>query len=112
MTLSGTEAEEKACRFLRHEGYKIVARNWRCRFGEVDIIARDGSTIVFVEVKARSKDGFGGPSASVDAPKQRRIATTAAWFLQETGCELPARFDVVTFARATPCLYRDAFQIG
>jgi len=112
MSLSGTEAEERACIFLKDAGYKIVARNWRSRFGEIDIVARDGSTVVFVEVKARAGEAFGGPSAAVDAGKQRRIATTASEFLQETGCELPARFDVVTFSDGRPRLYRDAFRIG
>jgi len=112
MVLPGAEAEKRACLLLKKRGYEIVARNWRCRYGEIDIIARDGRTLVFVEVKARSGEGFGGPCGAVDAAKQRRIAATSALFLQETGCELPARFDVVTFASGSPTLYRDAFRIG
>jgi len=105
----GREAEERACELLRGLGYRIMARNWRTRFGEIDIIAREGGTIVFVEVKARSGVGYGGPSGAVDAAKQRRIATTASLFLQETGCELPARFDVVAFSGEEPRLHRNAF---
>ncbi|MGB2982593.1 MAG: YraN family protein [Candidatus Bipolaricaulia bacterium] len=112
MGLSGAEAEERACTLLKGQGYKIVARNWRSRYGEIDIVARDGSTIVFVEVKARSGDGFGGAGAAVDLRKQRRIASTAGQFLQETGCEFPARFDVVTFSKERPRLHRDAFRMG
>jgi len=108
----GTRAEERACRLLRREGYQIVARNWRGRFGEIDIVAREGAIIVFVEVKARSGDGFGGPRAAVDAAKQRRIALTAAEFLQATGCELAARFDVVTFSGSGATLLRNAFWVG
>lgn len=111
MSLSGAEAEEKACLLLKEQGYMIVARNWRSRYGEIDIVARDGSTIVFVEVKARSSQGFGGPDAAVDAEKQRRIAATAGQFLQQTGCELPARFDVVTFSGECSSMHRDAFRI-
>jgi putative endonuclease len=111
MSLSGVEAEERACLLLKEQGYMIVARNWRSRYGEIDIIARDGSTIVFVEVKARSSHGFGGPDAAVDIGKQRRIASTAAQFLQQTRCELQARFDVVTFSGERPNVYRDAFRI-
>jgi putative endonuclease len=110
MGLSGAEAEERACLLLKEQGYRIVARNWRCRFGEIDIIARDGRTVVFIEVKARSDQTFGGPSGAVDRAKQRRVATTASLFLEETACELPARFDVVTFSDESPRLFRDAFR--
>jgi putative endonuclease len=112
MSLSGEKTERLACLYLKGLGFEIVARNWRSRFGEIDIVAREGETLVFVEVKARSGDGFGGPEGAVDAPKQRRIAATAAQFVQETASELPARFDVVTFSSGTPRLHRDAFQIG
>ena len=112
MVLPGVAAEERACLLLKELGYEIVARNWRSRYGEIDIIAREESTIVFVEVKERSGKGFGGASGAVDAAKQRRIAATSALFLQETGCELPARFDVVTFASGSATLYRDAFRVG
>lgn len=111
MGLSGAEAEEQACLLLKELGYRIVARNWRSRFGEIDIVARDGGTVVFVEVKARSDSTYGGPGAAVDRAKQRRLTATAALFLQETGCELATRFDVVTFSGSSPRLYRDAFQV-
>jgi len=111
MTLSGPEAENRACVILRAAGYRIVARNWRSRFGEIDIIARDGDTLVFVEVRARSHSGFGGAAASVDVAKQRRISRTAALFLQETSCELPARFDVVAISPGREDLLRDAFRM-
>ena len=112
MALSGEEGEERACQLLKDHGYRIIARNWRSRFGEIDIIARDGATVVFVEVKARSGSAYGGPGGAVDVCKQQRIAATAELFLQETECELPARFDVVTFVGEAPRLYRDAFGVG
>ena len=107
----GQEAEDAACRFLKGHGYDIVARNWRCRFGEIDIVARDGPVLVFVEVKARTGTGHGGPEAAVDRHKQRRLITTAGHFLAQTGCELAARFDVVTFVDGVPALIRDAFVV-
>ena len=106
----GREAEESACRFLREKGYEIVARNWRTVRGELDIVARDGPTLVFVEVKARSGSGFGGPAAAVHPSKQRRLISAARAFLSETACALPARFDVVAILDGVPILHRDAFQ--
>jgi len=109
--ISGQTAEENACRFLRDRGYEIVARNWRTIRGEVDIVARDGSTLVFIEVKSRSRPGFGGPEAAVHPAKQRRLVAAARDFLGRTGCKLPVRFDVVALLGGAPRLYRDAFQV-
>ncbi|MCX6100515.1 MAG: YraN family protein, partial [Candidatus Bipolaricaulota bacterium] len=69
----GAEAEELACGVLRQAGYLVVTRNWRTRLGEIDIVARDGDVLVFVEVKARSTSGFGGAEGAVGPAKQRRI---------------------------------------
>ena len=106
----GQKAEDAACRFLKGHGYDIVARNWRSRFGEIDIVARDGAVLVFVEVKARTGTGHGGAEGAVDRHKQRRLIITARQFLARTGCELAARFDVVTFVDGVPALYRGAFE--
>lgn len=111
MLMYGDESEEKACRFLKQRGYRILARNWRSRTGEVDIIARDEGILVFVEVKARSSDGFGGPEAAVDRFKQRRIISAALSFMEVTECELPTRFDVVAIRPRKVLLYQDAFQV-
>jgi putative endonuclease len=109
--MQGNESEEIACRFLKEQGYRVVARNWRCRLGELDIVARDGDVLAFVEVKARSGDGFDGPEAAVGPAKQRRIIRAASLFLQVTRCELPARFDVVAIRPGVVRLHRDAFQV-
>ena len=109
--ISGGAAEESACRFLRDRGYEIVARNWRTMRGEIDIVARDGSTLVFIEVKSRSRPGFGGPEAAVHPAKQRRLIAAARDFLSGTQCELPVRFDVVAILGGEPRLHRDAFQV-
>lgn len=111
MRLTGGQAEERACRYLKDLGYQIVARNWRCRFGEIDIVAREGDTLVFVEVKARSTGGFGGPEGAVDRRKQGRLVAAARCFISKTGAELPVRFDVVTFLGGSVRLYRDAFRV-
>ena len=93
----GKNGEDQACRELERRGYVILARRYRLRMGEIDIVARDGQTVVFVEVKTRSGDAFGGGAAAVGAWKQRRIGMLAAHFLNR--CRLtaaPCRFDVVT----------------
>lgn len=111
MSWKGKDAEGRACRLLKAEGFRIVARNWRCRFGEIDIIAREGATLVFIEVKARSGEGFGGAAGAVGRAKRRRLVATARWFMQEVGAELPARFDVMTFTGTSARLHRDAFRV-
>jgi len=110
MVLSGSDAEERACAILRELGYEIVARNWRCRYGEIDVVARDGGHLVFVEVKARANRSFGGPEAAVGTQKQRRIVATAGQFLAQTQCRLPIRFDVVAFVKDEATVVRDAFR--
>jgi len=110
--MRGDEAEEQACTYLRAQGYRIVARNWRTRSGEIDIVARDRDVLVFVEVKARADDRFGGPEGAVDRVKQQRMIRTAGAFLQATECELPARFDVVAIRPDGVHLIRDAFWVS
>ena len=92
----GRHGEELACRELQRRGYDIVARRFRTRFGEIDIVARDGPTLVFVEVKTRRTAAFGGPTAAVNAAKQRRLVNMARSFLIGLGGPPPpCRFDVV-----------------
>ncbi len=108
----GRTGEEIAVRYLRDHGYRIIGRNWRCRFGELDIIARDNDTLVFVEVKARTKGGFGGPEGAVTQQKQARLIATARCYLLTVESELPVRFDVVTILPDRVTLYQDAFQVS
>ncbi len=94
--LSGPEGEQAAARFLEGRGYRIVERNYRTKRGEIDLIAEDGGTLVFVEVKARLNDRFGGPAAAVTASKQARIARIAQHYLARRRLkDRPCRFDVV-----------------
>jgi putative endonuclease len=92
----GISGENLACAELQRRGYAILERRYRTRLGEIDIIARDGATLVFVEVKARLTDDFGGAAAAVTAWKQRRIAHMAMDYLaRRTQVDCPCRFDVV-----------------
>lgn len=99
-SLSGKElgkaAEDDAESFLADRGYKILERNYRSRFGEIDIIARDGDVTVFIEVKARRSDKKGTSSSAVTPNKQKKIGLTALSYLKEKNIyDQKARFDVV-----------------
>jgi len=92
----GKKGEALAEKFLKKKGYKIIEKNYRTRFGEVDLIALDKKTLVFVEVKARSADGFGSPLAAVGARKQSHLTLAANIYMEEKGVgDSPVRFDVV-----------------
>ena len=93
----GISGENLACDALARQGYAILARRYRTRVGEIDIVAQDGETLVFVEVKTRTSEDFGVPAEAVTWRKRRRIVTMARWYLAEHslhGCL--CRFDVVT----------------
>ncbi len=94
--LRGRRGEQVAEEFLRAQGYVILVRNYRVSFGEVDIIAQDRQTLVFVEVRTHTGAAFGDPLASVNVRKQRQIAKAAWHYLARNGLlEREARFDVV-----------------
>ena len=91
--LLGDRGERAAARYLRRRGLRVLARGYRTRYGEIDLIARDGDTLVFVEVKARRR---GVPAEAVTAEKQRRITLAALHFLRRYGLlEVRCRFDIV-----------------
>lgn len=88
--------EEAAASYLAGRGYRLICRNYRCRLGEADIVARDGDTVVFVEVKARRGVSHGLPQEAVDRRKQARLGRVARHFLSVRGIhDAPCRFDVV-----------------
>lgn len=91
----GIRGENLAVKYLKKQGYKIVARNWRNPFGEVDIIASFGDVLAFVEVKARTSDLFGTPSEAVGRARMERYVKAAAFYFadREIGCVV--RFDVI-----------------
>ena len=95
MNERGRQGEDCAARFLERKGYRILARNYRTRFGEIDLIAQQGEFLAFVEVKTRTENGWGRPAEAVSAAKQRRILLAAQEYLQLVACEWQPRFDVV-----------------
>lgn len=115
--LFGTRSERAAARFLKRRGYRILARNYSCPHGELDLIALDGRTLVFVEVRSTGTEDVERPAASVDTAKQRRLTRLALHFLQQHRLlDRPARFDVVAISwppqRREPVVvhYPQAFQ--
>ncbi len=92
----GQAGEQLAASFLKKKGYTIVQRNFRCRAGELDIIAEDGDYLVIVEVKTRSSGSYGSPVEAVDLRKQRQICRTARHYLHQYAiADRNIRFDVV-----------------
>jgi putative endonuclease len=111
----GKSGEDLACRELERRGYAILARRYRRRRGEIDIIARDGATLVFVEVKARDSHEFGEASEAVTALKQRRMTELALdYIMRNRLTDCPCRFDVVSihFDAGAPVLelFQNAFD--
>lgn len=94
MTSRGQAAEALALQFLQQRGLKLIAQNYRCRFGEIDLVMRDGATVVFTEVRLRTSNAFGGAAASVTAQKQRKIVLAARHYLSELKHAPTCRFDV------------------
>ena len=90
----GVWGEALVADYLREKGYKLAAHSYRCRFGEIDLIAENRNYLVFVEVKLRSDRRFGLPRDFVTTAKQRRIRTTAAFYMTRHDPDLCARFDV------------------
>jgi len=110
--VAGGRAEEQAARHLVKHGLAIVARNFRTRFGEIDLVARDGETLVFVEVRLRTSNRFGGAAASVDSSKRNRIVAAARAYLARLPTEPACRFDVVTLDGETAQWIPAAFEVA
>ena len=113
----GLEGEKIAAVELERLGYRILERRYRSRFGEIDLIAQDEATVVFVEVKTKTDSRFGNPAEMVTSQKQRRLVSMAEEYV--TGRRLqttPCRFDVVAIdasvAPARITVYKDAFRPG
>jgi putative endonuclease len=94
----GKSAEEFAKHYLQRQGLTLVSQNYRCKYGEIDLIMRDKKTTVFVEVRYRKSQHFGGGAESVDRHKQRKLLATASHYLQNNlkAAKQPCRFDVVS----------------
>jgi len=112
----GKKGEELAILHLRDLKYKILERNFKCPLGEIDIIAREKNTLVFIEVKTRATRDFGGPAAAVHERKQRQLSKVALTYLnQKKLFHVPARFDVVAVELLPPSprieVIRNAFEL-
>ncbi len=98
MNLAGARAEDLCAELLRKAGLRVLARNWRCRHGEIDLVAEEGGTLVFAEVRYRRDERFGGAAESVTAAKQSRLIAAARLFLMRrpyARSEPACRFDVL-----------------
>ena len=107
----GTVYEQKAAAYLQQQGYEILECNFRCRLGEIDIVAREGGYLCFVEVKYRSGDGYGSPLEAVGVYKQRKIIKVAHYYMmrKRLGLYMPCRFDVIAIEKDQITLLRNAF---
>ncbi len=93
----GNGSEDLACRYIEQQGCSILERNFRCKLGEIDIIARDGSYLCFIEVKFRNDNSFGEPKEAVNYSKQRRISNVSRFYLysKNVSFDIPIRYDVI-----------------
>ena len=113
----GAAGEEAAEEFLRMSGYRIVARNVRTKVGEIDLVALDGETLCFIEIKTRATAEYGRAIEAVGPQKQRRLAKAALLFLAKNRSQRPCRFDVLGLDRLEDGSWRityvrDAFQLA
>lgn len=94
----GSLAERKACDYLQNQGLKLLKKNFRCRFGEIDLIMQEQKDIVFVEVRSRKKADFGNAKESITAIKRQKLIRTASFYLQEKQLtnEIGTRFDIIS----------------
>ncbi len=102
MNPRGERAEALAATWLTARGLRISQRNYRCRFGEIDLIARDGDTVVFVEVRSRANDAYGGAAASITSTKRQRLLKTARHYLAGIAPMPPCRFDALLLTGDPP----------
>lgn len=94
MKTLGDSAEDLALHYLQQQGLRLLQRNFRSRYGEIDLIMRDSNTLVFIEVRLRKNNAFGGAAASITTAKQQKIILTAHYYLQQHGNQA-CRFDAI-----------------
>ena len=110
---TGAAYEEQAARWLTEQGFEILERNFYCRQGEIDLIARDGDCLVFCEVKYRRSGSRGNPLEAVDARKQYRISRCARYYMMEKRLgDIPCRYDVIGIEGSRITLIKNAFEGG
>ncbi len=108
----GTLYEEKASDYLEDRGFEIIERNFRCKLGEIDIIAKKGGYIHFIEVKYRRESNYGNPLEAVNYKKQRIISRVALVFMSRNGLEndTPVSFDVISILGEKTEFFENAFE--
>jgi putative endonuclease len=111
MNRPGVDAEAMAASFLEARGLTILTRNYRCRLGEIDLVARDGGTTVFVEVRRRASSSFGGAAASITSAKRLKLLKAARHYLSRSRTMPECRFDALLIQGDPPRIewIRDAF---
>lgn len=106
----GIWGEKEAVKFLKKKKYKVIEQNYRCKLGEVDIIARQGAYLVFIEVKTRASNRYGLPMEAVDEQKQRKLLLLALYYQKCKGLlDMPVKFDVVQILGDEILLIENAF---
>jgi putative endonuclease len=116
MKILGSKGESLAVQFLKTKGYKIISKNYKTSIGEIDIIAQDGETVVFIEVKTRANDSFGYPFEAVHSRKRQKLRNVALLYLKKQGKEIPVRFDVLSIIYTENSIMeiehiQDAFEV-
>ncbi|MFZ5352584.1 MAG: YraN family protein [Bacillota bacterium] len=92
----GSDGEDIACKYLFSKGYRVLQRNFTCKIGEIDIVAAERDTLVFIEVKTRTSEKYGKPCEAVSASKQKKIVKTALWYMTQFKMfDYMSRFDVI-----------------
>ena len=116
--ITGETAEHDACDYLRKNNLQLITRNYRCRFGEIDLIMHDQQTLVFVEVRYRKNSLYGSGAESITQAKQNKLIKTASYYLQQNNqaSRYSSRFDVISMSHSTSTnetkidWIKDAFQ--
>ncbi|HYH43905.1 MAG TPA: YraN family protein [Burkholderiales bacterium] len=111
MNKRGVDAEAMAAEFLEKRGLTILARNYRCKLGEIDLVVRDGAATVFVEVRRRASSAFGGAAASITSTKRRKLIKAARHYISRLPAMPQCRFDAILIQGDPACIewIRDAF---
>ncbi len=111
--MDGSAAEDRALHYLQDHGLRLLARNWRCGLGELDLVMQDGDTVAVIEVRSRGRADYGAAAETVDARKQARLVrATRLWLSRRPElAERPLRFDVVTLDAGALEWRREAFDV-
>lgn len=107
----GERSEQRACDYLLQQGLRMVTKNFRCQYGELDIVMRDGNMLVIVEVRFRKSNKYGGALASITSKKQARIIATTQHYMLQNNCRDAVRFDVILLSNDAAINWiQNAFQ--